>query len=76
MSYKYRTEKQEIRRYKTIEELREKLFEQYKHNRNVKDDNKNNIRILKLLTLIDEYEEIMSEKERLQTHDFDNEFNN
>lgn len=56
----YRTEKQEIRRYKNINELRENLFEQYKHNRNVKDNNKNNIRILKFLTLIDEYEQVMN----------------
>ncbi len=63
----YRTEKQEIRRYKTIEELRENLFEQYKFNRNVKDNNRNNIKILKLLTLIDEYEQVMNENERLRT---------
>lgn len=64
----YKTEKQEIRRYKTVNELRENLFEQYKYNRNVKDNNKNNIKILKLLTLIDEYEEIINENERLQTN--------
>lgn len=64
----YRTEKQEIRRYTTIEELRENLFEQYKYNRNVKDSNKNNIKVLKLLTLIDEYEQIINEKEQLKTN--------
>ena len=69
----YRTEKEEIRRYKTIEELRENLFEKYKYNRNVKDSNKDNIKILKLLTLIDEYEQIMNENERLNTNfDFGN----
>lgn len=64
----YRTEKQEIRRYKTIEELRENLFEQYKYNRNIKDNNKNNIKVLKLLTLIDEYKQIVNENERLNTN--------
>ena len=59
----HKTEKQDIRRYETIEELRENLFERYKHNRNVKDSNEDNIRILKLLTLINEYEEIMSKNE-------------
>lgn len=70
----YRTEKQERRRYKTVNELRENLFEQYKYNRNVTDNNKNNIKILKLLTLIDEYEETINNNEKLQTYDLGNEF--
>lgn len=58
----YKTEGQEIRRYETIEDLKEKLFERYKYNRNVEDDNKNNIRILRLLTLVDEYKQAISEE--------------
>lgn len=73
----YRTEKQEIRRYTTVNELRENLFEQYKFNRNVRDNNKNNIKILKLLTLIDEYEETINKQKWLNTNfDFGEEFNN
>ena len=73
----YRTEKQEIRRYTTVNELRENLFEQYKFNRNVRDNNKNNIKILKLLTLIDEYEETIYKLKWLNTNfDFGEEFNN
>lgn len=52
----YTNEKQFPKRYETLSELKEKLFELYKHNRNVEDNKKDNIRILKLLTLINEHE--------------------
>ena len=52
----YSTEDVAHVRYENLNELKESLFEKYKHNRNVEDSNYKNIKILKLLTLINEYE--------------------